>query len=176
MPRKTRAQPPFTILVDGLIQGSDPSRGTAGNPVRSRRAYEFQVFTTDGNRYYNGLSEGEPPAPATATLTVADDDHTTGYAYIYIGDYQLVADVDYVTGGGVNATATNIAAAISRLKDFSATALGAVVSIDGPLGLDGETWRFEGEYGGSKTNYTLVPADGFLTSGDPHIGPPDLIV
>ena len=168
--RQTRGLPPYRILVDGLAHGSDPSKGTSGNPVRNRVAFDRQIFSTNEGLNYLGHAEGDILA-ATADLEVVDDDHTTGLTKLYLGVYELLADVDYVTGGGLNATATNIAAAISRLRGFTALAVGPVVTVTGPTGPDGGTIPFYAVYGGSVTNYTFTPADGYLTVGAPVIGP-----
>jgi len=274
--RRTRGLPPFRILVGGLTQGSDPSRGTAGNPVRSRVAFDQQIFSTNEGLNYLGHSEGDILA-ATSDLTVADDDFTTGLTVLHLGEYELLSGVDFGSGSGppvageditntapngiltlfdtagpnvinVPATlpivpgtvtihwisgaalysqtddglggftgdgtpgasaidyntgaitldtaalppdgattitidytpvavpgnvATEVAAAISNLKGFTALAVGPVVTVTGPTGPDGGTVPFYAVYGGSVTNFTFVPADGYLTVGAPVIGPID---
>lgn len=70
--------------------------------------------------------------------------------------------------------ATNLANAISVLPGYTAIPGGAAVNIQGPAGPDGNDLRFEAVYEGAVANFTLVPADGSLTGGEPTIGPPDI--
>lgn len=195
MPRKlTTAQPKFKILVANLAGGSDPSRGPSGNPVKIRTAFEQQHLvevpgrgpqmgpgTQDEDkpglrvRHWNLLetTAGVPVASA-ATLSVDDNDFSLP-ATLYLGQYVLVSDVDYVVGAGVAATATALAAAIDALPGYTAPVPGAaIISITGPLGPDGNDVLFEAIYGGDIQNFTLTPADGSLAGAEPFVGPVEI--
>ena len=195
MSRKlTTAQPRFTLLVANLRGGSDPSRGPSGNPVHVRTAFTQQHFP-DVVRQGFGVGPGtqspeEPgvrtrhwnlldtnagiPVASSGTVTVANNDFSAG-ATLYLGSYTLISGEDFVVGGSANATATNLAAAIDALPGFSAPAPAAnVVSIDGPMGLNGNDLLFEALYGGSIQNYTLSPDDGSLDGAEPFAGPVEI--
>jgi hypothetical protein len=80
--------------------------------------------------------------------------------------------------GGVDAdagTATALAAVIDALPEFTASAVGAVITITGPFGPNGNELLFEAIYAGVVANYTLTPTEGFLTAGEPFIGPPTIL-
>jgi hypothetical protein len=182
------AQPPFTMLVANLRRGSDPSRGPAGNPDPVRQTYTHQLFPELGGR---GPDVGTPdprspgvsthighvdyttapiPVAATGTITVAADTWT-GPTTVHIGQYVLTSDVDFVTGGGVNATATNLAAAIDALPGYSAPAPGAaIITVTGPFGVQGNEVAFYAD-GSTPQNLTFVPADDTLEGAEPTLGP-----
>lgn len=185
MPKLITGQKPYTYLVANLRQGSDPSKGPAGNPQKMRSKITRQHFpevskagdpsddeffdpSTPGIHTRLGLVEGES-TPATATVTVADNDFSAG-AILYVGVYTLVAGVDFSVGGSVGATAANLANAINNLDGFSASPSGADVDITGAGGPTGNETRLEADYGGGVTNYTITRFAGGL----PEIGPPDL--
>jgi hypothetical protein len=170
---------PFTVLVGNFPYGSDPTHNLPAfqAPTPSRQAATHQVLTVGDNRVsaqnHIGLMVGAP-AVKTGTLTVADNDFSTGTAVLALGDFTLTSGIDYVIGGSVNATATNIAAAITTLPGFEATAVAADVTIDYTSG-PADIVDFRVVYYGTKTNFTLSPTDGFLGNGGPHFGPIALI-
>lgn len=182
------AQPKFRMLVANIDGAGDPSRGR--NPSKLRQAFEVQNFvevagqgpdTKIRARAAPGLSSArglrtyttDPafPAPSGCTITVVDNTFTYA-AKLYLGPYVLVSGVDYTVGGAVGATATNLAAAIDALPGFSASAVGAVITVTGPLGEVGNELRFSAVYSGSVQNLTLSPTTGFMANGEPFLGPP----
>lgn len=185
MPKLITGQKPYTYLVANLRQGSDPSKGPAGNPQKMRSTYtrqhfpevpkagdpsddEFYSHSTPGTHTRLGLVEGES-TPATATVTVADNDFSAG-ATLYVGEYTLVSGVDFSVGGTAGDTATNLANAINNLDGFTASPSGSDVDITGAGGPAGNEARLEAEYGAGVTNFTITRFSGGL----PEIGPPDL--
>jgi hypothetical protein len=192
MPRKIRtAQRPFTMLVANIRQGSDPSKGAAGNPVRVRTTYRQQHFLEKGGVGYDVLPDSHStpgtgtrmglldfqssnPTGGEGTITVVAAVSPEPATIIYLGGYELRSGEDYVVANAdVNTTAANLAAAITLLPGFTANANLADVEIVGPLGPQGNAILFRvGGY--SPASYTLTPASGTLTDALPVIGPPDI--
>ena len=190
MAKLPTAQPKFKILVANLAGGSDPSQGI--NPTKIRTGFEQQLLP-EVSRSTGSLRELEPQSPgintntglltwstattpvaASGTLTVISNDFTDA-AVVYLGPYTITSNVDFTPGGNVNATATAIAGAINGLEGFTASALGAVVTVSGPFGLVGGDQVFRALFEGAFINYTLSPTNGYLSGAEPYIGPPDLL-
>ena len=173
--------PEFVVLVGNFPYGSDPSHN---NPVfqappPTRQAVGYQAIDTSWapgiSAHHTNARMGGAPGPQTAQLTVADNDFSTGIARLILGDYELISALDYVIGGGVNATATNLAAAIDALTEFSAVPTAAVVDIQYHGGAANEV-DFKVVHEGTQTNFTpLVPADGMMIRGGPSVSAPRLI-
>ena len=182
-------QKPFTILVANLWQGSDPSRGSVGNPEKVRTGFTIQHLpqvsrggdglarsnrgTTPGVTTQQGLLSGDP-AGATATITVDDNDFTDK-AFLFIGPYVLTSGEDFTVGGSTGATATAIATAIGALPGITASPSGSDVNITVRGGPAGDRVRFDVLFAGSVTNYTLAPANGYCSGGSPSLGAPTLL-
>lgn len=171
---------PFKMLVGNFPYGSFPDQNLPAyqNPPPSRQAISHQVLTVGDRRTsaqnHIGRNLGTS-APKTAQLTVADDDFTTGVAVLTLGDYVLTSAIDYVVGGGVAVTATNLAAAINTLPGFEAAVLGAVVSVVYTLG-PANSVDFFVTYYGTIVNFTpLVPDLGVMGNGTPSFGPVTLL-
>ena len=96
-------QKPFRILVANLRQGSDPSIGPAGNPVKLRTSFLTQNFIEgDGATDYTPQQFKSPgistklglatytvpntPVRASGTITVANNTFA-GETVITIGEY-----------------------------------------------------------------------------------------
>lgn len=80
-----------------------------------------------------------------------------------------------LTGGvdAVDNTATNLTAAISTLPNpWGAESTGPVVTIYGPVGLNGNIVPIDVEYTGTSQNFVLSSL--FMEDGEPTIGPPIL--
>lgn len=168
--RGTRVNRPFTVLVANLRGEYDAD----GNPIKQRTGFEEQLVNNLQNSMQMGLMTGAP-AKALSTLTVDDNDFTTGAAKLYLGEYELISNVHYTPGGTTDLTATAIALAIGNLPGFEATALASVVTILGPYGPDGDTITFEVVYEGTHTNFILAPTTGFMGDGAPVVGPPRIL-
>lgn len=188
MAKLLTAQPKFKMLVANLTRGSDPSRNSGGNPVKARMGFEQQLFqdiprgpeasrvwkrSSPGVSTYTGLLTGSPPVGVTGTVTVVDNDFSSA-ATLTLGLYTVTSGEDFTVGGGVNLTATALAAAVDGLPGFTAVAVLAVVTITGPFGPDGNDLVLEVAYTGSIANYTLSPTDGFFSGGVPDVGPPTI--
>lgn len=94
-----------------------------------------------------------------------------GTSSVSVGDFTLVVGLQWEpTLGDTTASATALAAAINNLPGFTASSLGAVVTVVGPTGPD--EVRFEANQGGATTHFTLSPDGGSLTVGGPVLGPP----
>lgn len=195
----TTAQPPYQLLVanftrpyPSLIRGADPDTQSY---TRSRTGFVFQhvmslgfsrdltnatatparsVVTHTINARMDPFGGTPPP---TGDVEVVDDSFAGLSASVFVGPYELVSNRDFVTGGGLAATAANLAAAISELDGYSAIAIGAVVTVEGPQGQFG--LRFEADYRGGAQNFdfTYVAEDGVLSQGigEGPIVPPEIL-
>jgi len=188
MSKVVSAQAPFTMIVATLTQGSDPSLGPAGNPNVSRQTVTMQYFpeipvpggpntnnipsakgvtTHLGNLAYPGAGGA---VRATGTITVASATFQ-GPTSILLGEYIITSDEHYtVDPVSVNNTATALAAAIDALPEYAATPAGAVVSISGLIGPQGNMEVFR-SVGVSPANFTLAPTGGVMSGAEPVIGP-----
>lgn len=171
---KYTASGSYKVLVANLAGPSNPGLGI--RPDRIRSVFEMQqVRTLQGGRFASDkttpgvatictLCTPTTIARSTCTITVVDNTFTSK-ATLYIGANVIVSGEDYTPGGGVNATATALTAAINNLPGITATVLGAVVSVSGPAGLDvPDIWA---TYAGSVQNFTVT----VVTPGDPSFGP-----
>jgi len=193
MPRRaTTAVPTFKLLVGHHAYGSDPSRGV--NAPTIRHAFVQQYFpevpgrgedkgpgTTDWKTPGTGTRQGKltypkPPATleATGIITVQFNDFALPTT-LYLGKYTLVSGEDYAVGVTALLTAASLAAAIDALLEYSASVFGAVITVYGPVGPDGNDARFEVSYAGATQNFLLAPDSGSLELGTPVIGPPEII-
>ena len=171
--RGTRVSKPFTTLVANLSGQLDVN----GNPVKLRTGFDQQIVSSlksEGhvNNIMGRLDTSLGFVQSSGTVTVIDNDFTTGQTLLYLGEFELIAGIHFVVGGDVNATSVNLAAAIDNLSGFSATAVAPVVTILGPTGPDSDQIGFSVVYEGTKTNYTLAPLSGSLLQGEPSIGSP----
>ncbi|MEL7340988.1 MAG: hypothetical protein AAGM67_10910 [Bacteroidota bacterium] len=147
---------PYKVLVAGLIGEKD----FQGNPIQERTQFEQQIIYPAQKDNFLGFVEGSPAA-STGTLTILDNDFSTGRAILELGIYELVAGEDFLVGAAATDTATNLAALISLLPGYTAVAAGADVNIEGPKDLQEEVFKVL--YEGTIQNYDLVPVDGVLT-------------
>lgn len=172
----TYSQPTFQLLVanfsrpmPSLLVGADP---VVAGPTKTRGGFVFghvgsigliptlagYAGSTVSNIVNVGLNpfENIPPTRPTGSLTVASNTFAPGSATVYVGPFELVVYRDWTPGGGVNATATAIAAAITNLPGYDATAAVATVSVEGPLGAAPASLRFGASYRGLTRNFTLT--------------------
>jgi len=170
--RRRFGGPTFTMLAPKFPWGSDPSRGPIGNPPFLRHTVTAAPVRLDRGSII-GRMNADPLGIALqeGEFTVANNDFSDR-AVLILGEYRLVSNIDFMAGAGVNATATNIAAAISRVRGFSATAVLAVVTVeysDGPI----SEVDFRSTYFGTVINFTpFAPTNGFLETGRPAIAAP----
>jgi hypothetical protein len=119
-------QKPFRILVANLRQGSDPSIGPAGNPVKLRTSfltqnfieangfidYTPEQFKTPGLGTKLGLATYTvpgTPVPASGSITVASVTFA-GETFLVLGPYTL-STYDIPPSGAVQATASIVVTA-----------------------------------------------------------------
>lgn len=183
----TTALPPYELLVanfsrptQSLITGSDTSHMA---PTKTRTGFVFQHIETLG---FSGdlTNDTRSPArsvvtntinarmdpfggtpPPTGDVTVSSDTFAGTSASLFVGEFELVSNRDFATGGGTAATAVNIGAAVDALPGYSATVVGSTVTVDGPQGQHG--LRFDAAYRGGDENFTFsyVAQDGALSQG-----------
>jgi len=180
----TTAQAPYTLLVanfsrptPSLLTGSDTENMP---PTKTRTGFVFQNIQTLGfasdhvsgtstparsllTKTQLGIMNPFPPNdPPQGEVTVASDVFVGQSASLFVGPFELVSNRDFVTGGGAAATALNIAAAIDSLPGYSAVAVGAAVTVEGPLGQ--MELKFSAAYRGGELNFTFayLQEDGVL--------------
>ncbi|NBY13169.1 MAG: hypothetical protein EBQ76_00040 [Betaproteobacteria bacterium] len=69
----------------------------------------------------------------------------------------------------MNATATNLAAAIDATPEYAAVAVGAAITVTGLFGPTGNEVAFYAG-GASPNNFTFAPVDR-MSGAEPYIGP-----
>ena len=161
-----------TLLVRSYPYGTDPA-SPLPMPTPSRTAVTLGAMSRNGRRSNGRVSDSAlGGTPVNGTFVVADNDFSTGRAVIHVGDYEVVSNVDFAPGVGVNQTATAVAAAINRLPGFAAVAAVATVSVtwsDGPF----DEVDFYALHFGTHTNFTpFTPATGLMAVGRPTIVAP----
>lgn len=180
------AQKPFTMLVANLTGGSDPSRGAAFNPVKKRTAFTVQHFIEIGGRGettfprsrstpgtatrvgHVSYTVANTPVRGSGTITVASNTFL-GPTTVTVGKYEFLSGSDFAIGAGVNNTAANLAAAIDATLEYSAVAVGAVVTVTGLTGpLGNEVAFYAG--GASPNNFSFTPNDR-MAGAEPALGP-----
>lgn len=193
MSRLITAQSTPNVLVANIDGAGDPSRGI--NPVKVRTGFARQnlpevsriggVYTNvfEYGRTFDRRSPGTHTLQgkltgsyvrASATVTVVSNVFTAA-ATLYVGDYTFTSGVDYAVGGGVNATATNIASAIDGVGGYAAVAVGPVITVTSPVGPNGDNTYIDVAYTGTVQNFTVVPNNWYMTGGQPYVGPPDIL-
>jgi len=156
--------------MPSLLRGSLPKIG----PVKIRTAFEFRHLPQLGfaDTYVGAgvarslvvftLQENldpflvNPPSRPTGDVEVSDNGFQGTQASLFVGPFELASNRDFVVAGAAGATATNIAAAISNLPGYDATAAGAVVTVEGPAGAVGDRLRFRAAYRGGVKNFTFT--------------------
>jgi len=191
--RLITAQSTPNVLVANIEGAGDPSLGI--NPVKVRTGFARQnlpevsriggVYTRtfEYGRTFDRRSPGVHTllgklagsyVRASATVTVTSNSFTDA-ATLYVGDYSFTSGVDFAVGGGVNATATNIATAIDGIGGYTAAAVGAVITVTAPPGPNGDNTFIDAEYTGTVRNFTVVPNNWYMTGGQPYVGPPVIL-
>lgn len=152
-PTKTRTGFLFQH-VQNLGYSARSTNGAAG-PARS-------LVTNTTNAILDPFGGTPPPA---GSVTVSSDVFSGTSASVLIGPFELVSNRDFVTGGGVNATATNLAVAIDSLPGYSASAVGADVAVEGPAGQSAIPFRAVYRGGAANFTFSYVADDGILSQG-----------
>jgi len=165
----TGSQAPYTLLVANFDRPAMPEKGINAHKIRTGFTMSaIQSFggedTMQGGTMVPiqtqfGLADiyaaGAPTQP-TATLTVVSNVFAGDSAHLFVGPFTIVSNVHFTPGGGVNATATALAAAIDLLPGYAAVAVGPIVTVTGPVGALGVLLRFQAEYQGGEKNYTFT--------------------
>ena len=163
----------FTQLLGTHEFGADPSHNNPFFQAPPGRGAVLQGNVLDEQGLgLNAALEEAAYTGQTATITVANNDFTTGRALLYLGDLVIISGLHFLQGAGVNNTATNLAAFINGIPGWTAPAPGAAVVTVTYGGPPTDDVRFEAEYHGTITNYTLAPTTRFLTNGTPALVAP----
>lgn len=138
-------------------------------------AADYQIlnasFTAGPSVTTRNMSGGTNPSP---TLTIGDVTFDI-FASLAVDPAINPAPFPALLNSLANrqAIATNLAASISRIPQFAATAAGTTVSITGPAGPDGGTYPFYAEQGFAILS-TFTPNSGYFAVGAPTIVGPIL--
>lgn len=129
-----------------------------GAPIQE--VVEFQAVTTGLRPRIDFIAS--PTTVLQASLTVTDATSFGVGNQIQIGPHVLVPWMDWTPViGNVNNTATGLAAGISRLPDFRAIAVGAVVTITYNGGAD-DLVRFKVVESGTSRFGSVTPSTGYF--------------
>jgi hypothetical protein len=116
-------------------------------------------------------ASADATAHSGGALTIANNAFADRVVII-IGPYEVISNIDYAIGVDEDATAVNLAASISNLPGFTATAVLHTVTIR-YWGPGFEPVAFRVVHTGTATNFDPVnPATGFLAPGLPIIAAP----
>lgn len=169
----TENMPP-TKTRTGFVFQQVQTAGSASELVSGTRSPGRSVIKSTLNQTWDPFAGSPPP---TGDVEVTSDTFAGNSASLFLGPYELVSGRDFATGAGAATTASNLADAIDALPGFSASAVGAVVTVNGPQGQQG--LRFEAAYRGGTVNFTFtyVAEDGVLSQGigGGPIDPPDIL-
>ena len=172
--------PPDDTIVIWKTAGAGLGEGTIGVPAHLPIEPGTVILRwTSGTLSYTQTDDGAGGFTGNGNPAGSSINYTTGA--ITWDTTALPADtgslmrITYDMVVTVDDIAFQLAAYIDLLPGFSAVALADVVTVTGPFGLDGNNTRFKTLYRGSVENFTLVPTNGFLSGGEPIIGPPTLI-
>lgn len=151
----------------------DPSQaGMPAKPLKpSFRTVTQGVIMDVSGALANGMMTGTNFSQATGTFEVVDNTFADPVELI-LGDYHIFNSVDYAIGAAAANTATNIAAVISKLPGFSATAALAVVTVLCTHQADDTVFR--ALHHGTTLTLSNFTGSGYLTKGVPYVGPPVL--
>ncbi len=177
--KKVSVQKPFELVTANMTQGSYPTLGVNISDVVIREVFDVQHVHNVGvgiadTQGYSGLGHQDYPDTTDflveheASLEVDDNDFSAG-AVIRIGDFELLANIDFVEAGSATLTAVEIADAIDNLPGYSASSLLAVVTVVGKKGAQGKVDRFETQSFGPVDNFTAITK---FDGGSPEIGAP----
>jgi hypothetical protein len=163
----------FKMLAPAPVGNWDPSQ--KGMPVKPtvphHRTVTQGVIMADNGAVTNGMMTGTSFAKATGTFEVVDNTFADPVELV-IGDYRIFNSVDYAVGVAAANTATNIAAVISKLPGFSATAALAVVTV--LCDHQADDTDFRALHHGTTLTLSNFTGSGYLTKGVPYAGPPVL--
>lgn len=155
--------------------GANNYNGTLGTPALI--AADIIAAINDGGNGFTAKATAATGGGAVVNLTAVPVG-ALGNAVTLTTSNGNVSVSGATFTGGINATssaATALAAAINALPDFTASAIGAVVTVVGPFGPNGNNLPFSAVYSGAVQNFTLSPTTGFLTPGAPTIGAPEIL-
>lgn len=123
MAKKLRsAQSQRTMLVANLTGGSDPSKGTAGNPVKARSVITYQLIPDIMREGHPLSGDASPPmtrlgllgytvspvpVDSDGTITLASMDFDAKVV-LHLGEYSLISNDHFMITDGVAVVGENI--------------------------------------------------------------------
>lgn len=184
---RVSVQKHYDMLVANQTGGSEMAgQGTAADKIddlKLRRRFRSNTVHNIGPGFmdrqgYGAINRNVETttgtlARAEASFTVNDNDFSGG-AELVIGEYQLVAGIDFAIGGSTDATASNIADAIDNLPGYDGTAVGSDVTVDGRKGAQGNADQFEAKFYGAVDNFTSVVTFAQAKVAEPHLEGPEI--
>lgn len=163
----------FKMMAPAPVGYWDPSQaGMPSKPPKpEHRTVTLGVIMDSKGALTNGMMTGTVFSKATGTFEVVNNTFADPVELV-IGDYHIFNSVDYAIGGAAADTATNIAAVISKLLGFSATAALAVVTV--LCDHQADDTDFRALHHGTTLTLGNFTGSGYLTKGVPYVGPPVL--
>ena len=174
----------LAALFDTVIQEDTPAAGTTRLAIIAKKLGAICnniemtfVIPAGGTPDYNTYN-------ASYALSSYFSGGDTDSNRFFIGEYSFDGDLCLTGIAGFPAlvdddatrqdVADALAAAISRLPQFSAAAIGTAVNILGPDGPDGGTYPYRILQSGVANYITITPTTGFFALGAPTITGPTL--
>lgn len=168
-------QRPFRILVANLRQGSDPSKGPAGNPQKVRETFTIQHFPEIPGRgeelgndvgirtrvgHVDWAVDGVPVA-ANGTITISGTTFT-GPTWVQIGSHVLVSGEDWST----DAVQSTASATVVATPSTATLTIGAQALTDA----GGARTPGANDYNGTLGTVEAIAADIVAAINDPANG------
>lgn len=164
----------FKMLVGMYPHGTDPSRA-GGVPLKLRDTFTVGPVMREnaGNINSRNVLDVTGYFSARGVITLADNDFSTGAAEVILGDYHLLAGLDFAISAVLNTTAANLATAINRLPEFGAGAVGPDIFMAYYGGTNDQV-TFKAYHYGTITNFTFNPPEPYdrFAQGSPGLGAP----
>lgn len=143
-----------------------------GKPILRQIGMNIQIGETRNGFNQSGYVTVDG-APVATTLTVADNTFADP-VIITLGPYTLTNGINYAKGAAAGDTAVAIAAAISRLEGFSATAALTVVTIVSTSGLVMQPIQFKVHHEGTLLTIQASPTSGYMSRAPTYFGAPSI--
>jgi hypothetical protein len=143
-----------TKIRSGFIFRHVQSMGLSADLTNATRCPARSVIVKTLNAQ---MQPFDPNARPEGDVEVISNVFSGLSASLFVGPFELISGRDFVVGGAVAATATAIADAIDNLPGYDGTAVGAVVTVEGPRGQLG--LPFTAAYRGGERNFDFTYLD-----------------
>jgi hypothetical protein len=135
----------FGILVSAISQEPITSKNIprvsrysrVNQQLISKTVFSDVAKNTMGIQDQNQFAifgSGTPLRPSGTVEVISDPVAGLSAPLLFVGPFILEPGKDYTSGGGLILTALNIATAINQFEGYTATPVGAVITVEGPEG------------------------------------------